>query len=655
MINHRQRQGVAWTVILALALCWTGLAQTTVESDESVPSALPTISESPLELTHANFQENVGTGVWWIKYFSPYCHHCTSFAPTWAKIHRELGPELAEPREGQNQSQLQFGDVNCVTEADLCSKMGVRAYPAVILYNNGVEVDHLKGAQKEKFLKKYIRDQLDLISKQPVSGGAFPSFPTSEDSVHDVYPGSFTQTDDDQEVLAEQEPNTLGRSVALTYKEFNRRVTATRDSWFIQFYSPKSAYSRDIRPAWSQLSQQAKGLLNIGEVNCDEEKQLCKDAGVSQMPMLKFFASSIHSEYKGLRGLGDLLQFLDRAVEARKPRQIGMKEFTAMRKSTDNEVTLLYLYDRTTAKEDFQALEKLGVSMVGTVNIAQSNDTKVAKELGATQFPALYAVSADKVVQYIAKSPHQIRDHAKLVEWTRANRAPLVPQLTPFNYEDVFKQQVVVLAILDPRDPDTTSAAIKELTACAKELQDILRKEEAEELLELRKKKQLKIDEAKDKDDKKAENAANKIKVEVSKRQPVGVAWIDAVFWERWIKSRYGSSPGGGFDARVVINHESAGVYWDRTLSGATLSASRTQILETLEAVLKPSPKIRAVRLQNSLSSMVLRAQAVVSQHRVFTAAFCSVVVFAVWYQRHVRSRRGGDEAGGFGLLGKFD
>ena len=87
-------------------------------------------------------------------------------------------------------------------------------------------------------------------------------------------------------------------------------------------------------------------------------------------------------------------------------------------------------------------------------------------------------------------------------------------------------------------------------------LQKIEQRESHEELEELRKKK-LKIDEAKDKGDKNAEEEASHIRIELTKRQKIRIAWIDGDFWERSVKERYGDNE--GHKLRIVINDESTG------------------------------------------------------------------------------------------------
>jgi protein disulfide-isomerase len=606
-------------VMLMLAL----VAALPVDADDVV---------APIELDHSNFQEKTSSGVWWIKFYSPYCHHCTTYKPHWnAAYSKLLAPHVGESHDESidlpppllDTDVLNMGSVNCVTQGDLCHKMGIQAFPITILYNNGVELDKLLGVKKEPFLIKYISGQLDLISKtkKKLGDSRFPEYVLESPQVNTVYPGTALPSQSSQ-------PQQEYQSVPLDAKTFADNVAATRDSWFVYFYSSQNAREAHDRlwPVWEQVAYKAfqlrqdsgDNILHIGHVNCDVEKQLCKEAArpgstthnpfssgrTAMVPMLKFFASSLQTEYTGLRGLGDLLQFVDRALAARRPRELSYAEFLALAGESNNMPdynTFVYVYDpKTTAIEDLQALEKLALALVGTVPVVKTADLRIASALGASHLPALYAVSRGLVTRYSGATSEALRDHSSLVAWSQAHLLSLVPQLTPQTADAIFQPQLVVLGILDPRDPVAAAAALAELHATARELQAILESEEREELVELRREKQVRIDLARDRGDEKGEEAANQIRVEISQRDPVGVAWVDGVFWDRWVKRRYGAGAADGspqLNSRVVINDEVNGRYWDRTLGGSRLYASSYSILETLEAVLKPVPRIRAQAL----------------------------------------------------------
>ena len=78
---------------------------------------------------------------------------------------------------------------------------------------------------------------------------------------------------------------------------------------------------------------------------------------------------------------------------------------------------------------------------------------------------------------------------------------------------------------------------------------------------ELRDAKQLRIEEAQDKNDERALRIAKEIKIDMNdmERQQVGFAWVDGAFWERWIKTTYGVDVKDG--ERVIINDEAVSLF----------------------------------------------------------------------------------------------
>ena len=70
-----------------------------------------------------------------------------------------------------------------------------------------------------------------------------------------------------------------------------------------------------MAPAWTELALDMKGKLNVGEVNCEIESKLCKEIKLRGYPTLLFFKGGERVEYDGLRGLGDLVSFANKAVQ----------------------------------------------------------------------------------------------------------------------------------------------------------------------------------------------------------------------------------------------------------------------------------------------------------------------------------------------------
>lgn len=610
------------TVLVSTATLFTEVVAAAAVADKESKT------ESPPELDPTNFNETVEHDIAWVKFYSPYCHHCISFAPTWDSLYAQY----------KDLKGLKMASVNCASQGDLCESKKIRAFPSIVLFENGKEVDKMLGAREEDVLVPYIRDQVERYNRKDdtMSTTKFPVF--DKDTERET---------DNSKKYDGTESNIEGKSVELDQKTFTRKVTSTSDSWFVNFYR-ESSQNAKFFAVWDQVAIASQGRLNIGHVNCDLQRNLCKDAGVgkNQTPLLKFFASSMQTEYTGLNGLGDLLQFVERAEQARNPKEIDFDEFKNIQKNSE-EVVYVYVYDKATAVEDFQALEKLAVSVVGTVGVVKSKDPRVAKALGTKFFPSLYAISMDGLSMYEAQSSQEIRDLDRMREWALNNRGMLVPQLTPGNADDIFRPQIVVLGLLDPRDKASFQIAMTELRATAKEIEALIEIEDAEKLHELRKQKQLKVDEAVDRGDKKAEESANNIKVDLPKREQIGVAWVDAVFWERWVKSRYGDGDGDehSHGNRVVINEERQGRYWDHSVSGELLVPSRTNILETLEAVMKPFSGLQSNKFDKTRYFWRL-----VSDHWMLTLMVVSIC--GTGYYKYVQKKKRSSHEG---YLGKFE
>lgn len=129
---------LTWTVLLSVLFVFVAAVPVTENSEEA-----------PIELTLENWKTHVSEGVWWIKFFSPYCHHCKAFAPTWTKLHKEF----------KDNKDVHFANVNCVTQGDLCSQEDIMAYPAINLYNDAKLLDSQRSNTGDYF-KKYITKKL---------------------------------------------------------------------------------------------------------------------------------------------------------------------------------------------------------------------------------------------------------------------------------------------------------------------------------------------------------------------------------------------------------------------------------------------------------------------------------------------------------------
>jgi protein disulfide-isomerase len=298
-----------------------------------------------------------------------------------------------------------------------------------------------------------------------------------------------------------------------------------------------------------------KGRLNIGEVNCDAESRLCKDVRVRGYPSIVFFSGGDRTDYDGLRGLGDFIQYAENAIDlANGVQDVDAESFKALEQK--EEVIFLYFYDHATTTEDFAAIDRLSLSLIGHAKLARTRDPKLYDRFKITTWPRLVASREGRPTYYTPLAPREMRDTRMLLNWMKSVWLPLVPELTASNAREIMDGKIVVLGILNREDQESYQSAIREMKSAANEWADKQIQLFQLERQELRDGKQLRIEEAEDRNDERALRNAKNIRIDMrkSERKEVTFAWVDGAFWQRWIRTTYGIDAKDG--ERVIINDE---------------------------------------------------------------------------------------------------
>jgi protein disulfide-isomerase len=250
-----------------------------------------------------------------------------------------------------------------------------------------------------------------------------------------------------------------------------------------------------------------------------------------------------------------LVSYADKVAAVRAGVQaVDAEDFKKMEET--EEVIFTYFYDHATTSEDFQALERLTLSLVGKGKLVKTNDADLAKRFKISTFPRLMVSRDGKPSYYPPITPKEMRDTKKILAWMKTVWLPIVPELTSSNAREIMDGKIVVLAVLSREREAEFAQAKRELKNAAMEYIDKRDAAFQLERQELRDAKQLRIEEATDKNDERALRDAKSIRIDVASLQKtqVGFAWVDGHMWERWIKTTYGIDVKEG--ERVVINEE---------------------------------------------------------------------------------------------------
>ncbi|CAJ2514128.1 Uu.00g022470.m01.CDS01 [Anthostomella pinea] len=641
-----------------------------------------------LELTQANFDKEIKSPKFMVvKYYNPTCPHCMDFAPTYQTLYEYYytsnGPsvdsESATPTTSFEKAfDIRFATLNCIAYGDICNKHKIKSYPQTSLFKDGEVVDYVGGAKSMAIVSNMIEAALEkerpgtrpAVLDLPEPGAT--SLPAASTETEQLV-GKDAKAEEAEkpakakegvdaspakaksgwpykvDIVEKQEPakptvtpNQQGISVALTAESFQSLVTMTQDPWFIKFYAPWCHHCQAMASNWQQLAKEMKGKLNIGEVNCDAESRLCKDVHLRGYPTILFFKGGERVEYDGLRGLGDFIQYSERALDiCQGVQDVDAASFSALEEKED--VIFVYFYDHATTSEDFMALDRLPLSLIGHAKLVKTQDPELYERFKITTWPRLVVSREGRPTYYNPLTPRENRDTHQVLSWMKSVWLPIVPELTASNAREIMDGKIVVLGIINREDQESFLSAKREMKSAANEWMDKQIQLFQLERQNLRDAKQLRLEEAEDRNDQRALRAAKSIRInmDMSDHKEVAFAWVDGVFWQRWIRTTYGIDIKDG--ERVIINDEDNRRYWDTTITGNNIVPSRVSILETISKVTSSPPIIKPKLTISSFEKIFFDIRVTFSEHPYLTFGCVAGIAFGVfsWYRGRLR-RNGG-------------
>jgi len=171
-----------------------------------------------------------------------------------------------------------------------------------------------------------------------------------------------------------------------------------------------------LAPEYDKAASNLKGLVRVGAVNCDDEKEICGNFGVQGFPTLKLFPSKITpvsgkkdsfhkvpEDYQGQRTAASIVNF----ALGKLPNYVlpitAAKEENFLGQALPKAI-LFTNKDKTSDLYKALAIDYRGRMVLGE---AKHTDKKLVEKYGVTTFPTLLVIGATENIKFDGKLAHE--------------------------------------------------------------------------------------------------------------------------------------------------------------------------------------------------------------------------------------------------------
>lgn len=106
--------------------------------------------------------------------------------------------------------------------------------------------------------------------------------------------------------------------IKLTKENFKTLVLESNEPWMVEFYAPWCGHCKALAPEYNKAAKALEGIVKIGAVDMDADREAGAPYGVSSYPTVKFFGVNKADPvaYDGERKKNAIVDYLlDRARE----------------------------------------------------------------------------------------------------------------------------------------------------------------------------------------------------------------------------------------------------------------------------------------------------------------------------------------------------
>ena len=240
-----------------------------------------------ITLSDENFGENTKEGVWFVKFFTPWCGWCKQMAPEWERFARE-----------NKDPNVHVAEIDC-TNSQMCTKLGVSGYPTTFIITGGLYYDY-EGPRNVEEWRRYLSNY-SRGKGRPVEPPVVQPQAEVAEKIADVPP------------TVESKPiNSEGHCVIELLSQ-GLEEKLRNGTWFVMFYSPTCGHCTLAKPEFERLSLRYKEnpAVHIARMEVTKFPHLTTHFGIKGYPAFLLFKEDKIYQFHLDRSVAAFERFVD--------------------------------------------------------------------------------------------------------------------------------------------------------------------------------------------------------------------------------------------------------------------------------------------------------------------------------------------------------
>ncbi|KAI8075172.1 hypothetical protein BC940DRAFT_287630 [Gongronella butleri] len=235
----------------------------------------------------------------------------------------------------------------------------------------------------------------------------------------------------------------IARSVPITNMDMLTRIKQSGSPWFIKYYAPWCGHCKNLAPVWENLAMDhAASNINLGEVNCETNRDLCSAENVAGLPTIYFYNHGFRFTFTGQRDLDSFKAYLQKMTGP----AFQTTDHAALPSILKEPVSLVYVH--AAKQKNMDDLERVAKGVMDRLPVYTTSDPKMDKALkGTGKLPRLVMIKHDGAVQLVNDGAT-----STWLSWVQSHQYPLVTRIASNNANEILKGKRMVALLLQSSD-----------------------------------------------------------------------------------------------------------------------------------------------------------------------------------------------------------